>query len=705
MGLSHESSGLALIKDEYIVEKEVNHTVIALAGNPNTGKSTLFNYLTGLKQHTGNWPGKTVANARGTFHYGDEDFLLVDLPGTYSIFANSQEEEIARDFICFGKPEITIVVVDSTSLERNLNLVLQIMEITDNVVVSLNLIDEAKRKGIKINVEKLEKELGIPVIPTVARDGIGVEKLLNTIHNAKHSYSPNKVKYSSEVENTIYEIENILSTYLNESQNIRWIALRLIDGDENIKKELKTFLIEHGFTDEPLNKIENIIKKHENIDDSIVTTIYENAEKISNEVVTIEDNRKVNWDKKLDDILTSKITGYPIMIILLGLIFWITIVGANYPSELLAKAFFSFEDKLTYLFTKWDVADWLYGILVLGVYRTLAWVISVMLPPMAIFFPLFTLLEDLGYLPRVAFNLDNSFRKSGTHGKQALTMSMGFGCNAAGVIACRIIDSPRERLIAIITNNFVPCNGRFPIIIAMSTIFVGRLVNKKYSSILAAISVVSVVIIGILFTLFISKFLSKTFLKGVPSSFTLELPPYRRPQIGPILIRSLIDRTLFVLSRAIIVAIPAGAITWIFANITIGGISILNRTANLLNPFGTLLGLDGHILMAFILGLPANEIVLPVLIMSYMSEGAMLEFENIETLKNLLLNNGWTFITGLNFMIFSLLHFPCGTTLLTIKKETGGRKWPAFTFLLTTVVAVLATFIINIVGKFIYSFI
>ncbi|MBV1817113.1 ferrous iron transport protein B [Anaerosalibacter bizertensis] len=705
MGLTHESSGLALVKDEYIIEKEIDNTVIALAGNPNTGKSTLFNYLTGLKQHTGNWPGKTVANAKGTFNYEDESFLLVDLPGTYSIFANSQEEEIARNFICFGEPEITVVVVDSTSLERNLNLVLQIMEITDNVVVSLNLIDEAKRKGIKIDIGKLENELGVPIVPTVARDGIGVEKILNTIYNISNSnykIDPHKVKYSPKIENTITKIENILSIYMNKSHNLRWIALRLIDGDKNIKNELGNFLIENGFTSEPLEEIENIIKENENIGDEIVTTIYENAEQIADEVVSIEDNRKIDWDKKLDDILTNKITGYPIMLILLGLIFWITIVGANYPSELLAKILFGFENKLSYLFLKLNPPDWLYGILILGVYRTLAWVISVMLPPMAIFFPLFTLLEDLGYLPRVAFNLDNSFRKAGTHGKQALTMSMGFGCNAAGIMACRIIDSPRERLIAIITNNFVPCNGRFPIIIAMSTIFIGGLVNEKYSSIIAAISVVFVVLIGIFVTLTVSRFLSKTFLKGVPSSFTLELPPYRKPQIGKILIRSLIDRTLFVLSRAIMVAIPAGAITWIFANITINGASILNISANFLDPFAKLLGLDGYILMAFILGLPANEIVLPILTMSYMSKGAMLEFESIETLKNLLSNNGWTFITGLNFMLFSLLHFPCGTTLLTIKKETGGRKWPIFTFFLTTIVAILVTFVVNIIGKLIY---
>ncbi|MCG4586163.1 ferrous iron transporter B, partial [Anaerosalibacter bizertensis] len=347
------------------------------------------------------------------------------------------------------------------------------------------------------------------------RDGIGVEKILNTIYNISNSnykIDPHKVKYSPKIENTITKIENILSIYMNKSHNLRWIALRLIDGDKNIKNELGNFLIENGFTSEPLEEIENIIKENENIGDEIVTTIYENAEQIADEVVSIEDNRKIDWDKKLDDILTNKITGYPIMLILLGLIFWITIVGANYPSELLAKILFGFENKLSYLFLKLNPPDWLYGILILGVYRTLAWVISVMLPPMAIFFPLFTLLEDLGYLPRVAFNLDNSFRKAGTHGKQALTMSMGFGCNAAGIMACRIIDSPRERLIAIITNNFVPCNGRFPIIIAMSTIFIGGLVNEKYSSIIAAISVVFVVLIGIFVTLTVSRFLSKTFL-------------------------------------------------------------------------------------------------------------------------------------------------------------------------------------------------
>lgn len=453
----------------------------------------------------------------------------------------------------------------------------------------------------------------------------------------------------------------------------------------------------------PYTKIENLInntvKDNISFGDNIVASIYNKAEEIAKEVQTVNDKRKINWDKKLDDILTSKITGYPIMLLLLGVIFWITIEGANYPSALLSNILFGLEAKLTSFFTAINAPYWLHGILVLGMYRTLAWVVSVMLPPMAIFFPLFTLLEDLGYLPRVAFNLDNLFRKAGTHGKQALTMSMGFGCNAAGVIACRIIDSPRERLIATVTNNFVPCNGRFPTLITISMIFIGMGASNKIGSVLASLSVVGMVLIGIILTLLISKFLSKTFLKGVPSSFTLELPPYRKPQIGRILIRSLIDRTLFVLTRAVMVAAPAGAITWLVANITIGETSLLNYLAGFLDPFARLLALDGFILMAFILGLPANEIVLPILIMSYMSQGAMLQLDSLESLRNLLINNGWTWITGLNFMLFSLLHYPCGTTLLTIKNETNSLKWPIFTFLLTTSVAIITTFFINMLGK------
>ncbi len=441
-------------------------------------------------------------------------------------------------------------------------------------------------------------------------------------------------------------------------------------------------------------------EKNEQLKDIIVSSIYAKAEEIASDVVVKESNRKIDWDQKLDDILTSKYSGFPIMFLLLGVIFWITIVGSNYPSEMLSNLFFGIEDHLTGWLISISTPQWLHGILILGIYRTLAWVVSVMLPPMAIFFPLFTFLEDLGYLPRVAFNLDRLFKKAGAHGKHSLTMSMGFGCNAAGIIACRIIESPRERLIAMLTNNFVPCNGRFPTLIAMSTILLGGLVASRFSNLAASLFVSVLVLISVIVTLAISWLLSKTWLKGVPSSFTLELPPYRKPQFGRILYTSIIDRTIFVLGRAVVIAAPAGIIIWLLANINVGGISMLNHSAAFLQPFANLIGLDGFILMAFILGLPANEIVLPILIMSYMSEGAMLELNSIRAMKELFIANNWTWLTTLNVMLFTLFHFPCGTTLWTIKKECGSNKWTLFSAVMPTVVGVTILFVITQLVRF-----
>ncbi len=427
--------------------------------------------------------------------------------------------------------------------------------------------------------------------------------------------------------------------------------------------------------------------------DRIVSNIYQQAEIITQKVVQ-KNNLKRDLDTNIDNMVTSKIFGFPLMLLLLSGIFWITISGANYPSQLLFSLFFAIEGQLSIIFQTLNAPEWLHGILVLGLFRTLAWVVSVMLPPMAIFFPLFTFFEDLGYLPRVAFNLDKFFKKAGAHGKQVLTMCMGFGCNAAGVIACRIIESPRERLIAILTNNFVPCNGRFPTLFAMSTIFVGIIVNSSHN-LTASIVVAGIVIIGILFTLLVSWGLSKTILRGVPSSFTLELPSYRLPKIGTLLIRSVLDRTIFVLLRAIIVAAPAGALTWIFANLRIGDLTLLTYFARWFDGFGRLIGLDGYIIMAFILGLPANEIVLPILIMSYLSQGAMLELNSIGALRELLLNNGWTWLTVLNISLFSLLHFPCATTLLTIWKETQNTKWTLLSALIPTGIGIIICFLLT----------
>lgn len=714
MGLTSKSTGLNVVNDELLELKfNKDEKIIALAGNPNVGKSTVFNELTGLNQHTGNWPGKTVANAKGYYTYNDKNFTLVDIPGTYSLMANSLEEEVARDFICFGNPDLTVVVTDATCLERNLNLVLQILEVSSNVVVCVNLIDEAKKKKIKIDLDKLSKMLGVPVVGTSARSGIGLDELMKEVYELsfnKNDDNAYKVKYCNEIESAIEKIESKINPIVGDKINSRFLSVKLLDLDEIFHKSLNDFLkFDIMEIDGVKNTILEVKKELENcgiksylLRDKIVEEIVLNSEEIYNQCVTVTDKKYNERDKRIDKLLTSKISGIPIMILLFAFIFWLTITGANYPSELISNFLFWIQDKLLLFFDWINAPSFVSGILVMGVYRTLAWVISVMLPPMAIFFPLFTLLEDSGFLPRIAFNLDKFFKKAHAHGKQALTMIMGIGCNACGVIGCRIIDSPRERLIAILTNNFIPCNGRYPTLIAIITMFFsGVLVSGVAGSILSTLLLTAVIILAVVMTLFISKLLSKTVLKGMPSNFTLELPPYRRPQIGKVLVRSIFDRTLFVLGRAIIVAAPAGLIIWLLSNIYISGSSILSYCTNFLDPFGKLIGLDGVIIMAFILGFPANEIVIPIIIMSYMASGNIIDFDNLASLRELLVNNGWTITTAICMMLFCLFHFPCGTTCLTIKKETGSFKWTILSFVLPTLIGIILCFIVATISRII----
>lgn len=669
--------------------------IIALAGNPNVGKSTIFNTLTGQRQHTGNWPGKTVGNASGEYTFNNKEYLIYDLPGTYSLISHSEEEEIARDFICFENPDLTVIVVDATCLERNLNLVLQILEINKNAVLCVNLIDEAKKKKIKIDIDKLEKLLGIPVIATSARSNIGLNKLLKTIENFKETNALS-LRYDDVIENAISIVENEINT--NKNINKRWIALKLLDNDEIIIDSIIKNLGSDFASNKLMDKI-NIAKEYlfENkitdLKDNISYSIINKAEEIAKEVVFFEDENYNKKDRKIDKILTSKITGIPIMLFGLLIIFYLTITFSNYPSNILYNFLFKIEDLLIILFNYLHIPNIITEIFIHGAYRVTAWVVSVMLPPMAIFFPLFTLLEDSGILPRIAFNLDKVFKKCSACGKQALTMCMGFGCNAAGVTGARIIDSKRERLLAIITNNFVPCNGRFPAIISIITMFFIGFNYSPYNSILSSFILTLVILTGIFMTFIVSKFLSKTFLKGTPSSFTLELPPYRKPQVLKVIIRSIFDKTLKILGRALVVAFPAGIIIWIFSNIDINGISILNHCTNFLDPFGKLIGLDGTILMGFILGFPANEIVMPIILMGYLSSSNMTEFNNLAEIKQILTNNGWTLTTAICMIIFSLMHFPCSTTCLTIKKETGSYKWTLISFLLPTIIGIVLCFI------------
>lgn len=704
MGLTSQSTGAGVLRDIACGSADSrDELVIALSGNPNVGKSTVFNSLTGLNQHTGNWAGKTVSNAKGSYIYKDSSFILVDIPGTYSLMSSSVEEEIARDFICFGNPDATVVVVDATCLERNLNLVIQTMEITNNVVVCVNLMDEAARKKIRIDLGKLSKHLGVPVIGTSARSNKGLKDLMEYVYKVTSKQietNPVKITYNGIIEEAVQLVEPYVNQLVEGRINSRWVSLKLIDGEKAIIDSINRYLGFNMLDDEKLvyrlaAAWDYLIEKGigaEQFRDIIVSDIIHLAEEISKKVLTVENTEYNHIDRRIDSILTSKTTGIPIMLGLLGVVFWLTIVGANYPSEMLAAFLFRGEERLTAIFMWIGAPVWLHGLLVLGVYRTLAWVVSVMLPPMAIFFPLFTLLEDLGYLPRIAFNLDSFFKKACAHGKQALTMCMGFGCNAAGIIGCRIIDSPRERLIAIITNNFVPCNGRFPTLIAISAIFIGATFGGAFQTVFAALTLVGLVLLGIFMTLMVSRILSKTILKGLPSSFALELPPYRKPQVGKIIVRSIFDRTLFVLWRAAAVAAPAGLVIWFMSNVSFGGMSLLNHGANFLQPFASLLGLDGYILMAFILGLPANEIVVPIIIMSYMAGGSLLELDSLEALRELLVCHGWTWLTGVCVMLFSLMHFPCGTTLWTIRKETQSWKWTLVSFLVPTIAGIIVCF-------------
>ncbi len=727
--------------------------LVALAGNPNTGKSTVFNALTGLRQHTGNWPGKTVVRAEGMYGYEGRQVKVVDLPGTYSLQAGSTDEEVARDFILFGRPDVTVVVVDATRLERNLNLTLQVLAITHRVVVCLNLMDEARRHGLVVDVGRLERELGVPVVPAVARAGDGIPPLVKAIHEvATGARVPDPVRiehFDGPVEAAIAELEPIIREAYPTLPNARWVALRLLNADSRVEEALRTGEIGQlernaapppvtgrrvgGVIDDPAGSRSpeptvadpvaagrRVLEAASalrwrlptNFHDSIVAVVYRKAEEIAAAAGgTTLARAKRTIDRTLDRLLTGPWTGFPVMLLILMTVFWLTIAGANVPSAMLGTL-------LVDTIHPWLVSAggslgmpwWLSGFLFDGIYLATAWVIAVMLPPMAIFFPLFTLLEDFGYLPRVAFNLDAIFRRVGAHGKQALTMSMGFGCNAAGVVATRIIDSPRERLIAIITNNFSLCNGRWPTQILLASIFIGTLAPAHLAGLLSASAVVGIALLGVGAMLFSSWLLSRTVLKGEATTFSLELPPYRPPQILRTLYTSLIDRTLIVLWRAIVFAVPAGAAIWLSANIVIGGASVAEHMMDWLNPFGLLVGLNGVVLLAYIVAIPANEIVVPTILMLTVllsadpalgaGAGVMFEGSTVEV-EALLRGNGWTLLTAVNVMLFSLLHNPCSTTLYTIYRETRSWKWTTVSALMPLAMGFALTFVLTQVVRWV----
>ncbi len=704
--------------------------LVALAGNPNTGKSTVFNALTGLRQHTGNWPGKTVARSEGAFLHGKHRVKVVDLPGTYSLQAGSTDEEVARDFILFGRPDVTVVVVDATRLERNLNLALQILEITSQVVVCLNLVDEARRHGIAIDEKRLSRELGVPVVATVARRSEGIDELMRAVHDVASGASATSpfrtASHAPEVERAVSALVPVIEAEFPGLPNARWVALRLLNADERVQEAVRAGDIgEAGRVGVEAARLPSAAPEaesaHEHVleeasqlcwtlpadfHDSLMTGFYRESERIAR-ASEVRGLRRVGFDldRTLDRALTSRWTGFPVMLLILTVLFWLTIAGANVPSSLLATLLVDhIHPWLVGTGSALSMPWWLSGFLFDGVYLATAWVISVMLPPMAIFFPLFTLLEDFGYLPRVAFNLDGLFRRVGAHGKQALTMSMGFGCNAAGVVAARVIDSPRERLLAIVTNNFSLCNGRWPTQILIATIFIGAVAPAHLAGLVSATAVVGMAVLGIVFMLATSWLLSRTLLQGEASTFSLELPPYRPPRILQTLYTSLIDRTLIVLWRAVVFAMPAGAVIWLISNIAVGDASLAEHFVSWSNPLGVLLGLNGVILLAYLVAIPANEIVIPTILMLTVlttgmlgageGAGVMFELSSPADVGVLLTAGGWTLLTAVCLMLFSLLHNPCSTTLYTIYKETGSVKWTTVSALLPLGIGFVVCFLV-----------
>lgn len=682
-----------------------NNRVVALAGNPNVGKSTIFNALTGLRQHTGNWPGKTVSNTCGWCRAGGLNCTLVDIPGCYSLFAHSTEEEVARDFLCFGSPDAAVVVCDATCLERNLNLVLQVMEAVPRVVVAVNLMDEAAKKGIYLDLPLLSHRLGVPVAGTAARDKAGLDSLLKDLEHSFSAPLPETppVVYPAYIEKAVARLLPLVEPLSGPVQP-RWLAARLLDADRSLRTSMADTLGLDPEADPTLGSTLNRLRAElaeegitpQQLRDDLAAAFVRRAEQICRGAVRASEQADCR-DRLLDRVFTSKATGFPIMLLLLMGIFWLTIVGANYPSALLSAGF----ERLGTLLTGWLTATAIPAVavdaLMNGVYRVMTWVIAVMLPPMAIFFPLFTLLEDFGYLPRVAFNLDRCFQRCRACGKQSLTMMMGFGCNAAGVTGCRIIDSPREQLIAVLTNSFVPCNGRFPTLIALITLFLAG--AGAWAGLKGAVLLAGVIVLGVAMTLLSSRLLSGTILQGVPSSFTLELPPYRPPQVGKVIVRSVVDRTLLVLGRAVASAAPAGLLIWILANVWAGEYTLLTRLTGFLDPLGRVLGMDGVILAGFLLALPANEIALPIILMAYTSGTGLLELEG-PALLGVLATHGWTGTTAVCVILFTLMHWPCATTLLTIQKETGSWRWTALAFLLPTACGLAACFLVNLVSGF-----
>ncbi len=662
--------------------------LILLSGYPNTGKTTIFNLLTKKYKYTNNLCGRKLNTKIGKIK-NNKEYIIVDLPGVYSLLSMNDEEVLTRDTILFDNAYKNVIVVDSCFLERNLNLVLQMLEINKKIILCLNFIDELDSKNIEIDKEKLSTLLDLPVIMCSAKNKIGIDDLINNFDVEKSSsYSINYGKKVEEILNKFIPLIGLDAIY---NINKRFIALKLLEGDKSI---VKSIYIRYGV--DILSKEVNEFLRDINFEEMrriIAIEVNNESKRISLEVIKYL-NKDINQtSRKIDKIITSKRWGIPLFLLIFTIILYLTIVLTSYFSQFLNFIFHFIENKLYEIFIYLKVVKYIYNPLLFSIFKSVGYIISIMLLPMVIFFALFSLGEECGFLSRIAFNFDKMFKCFKSHGKHALTTCMGFGCNACSVIQTRMIDSPRDKIIAAITNNFIPCSGKLPMLISIITIF---FVSEKNSNILVALILITLMTFGILISLIVSKILATTLLKGVTSYFTLELSPYRKPNIINVIKRSVMDKTFFILKRVIKVALLGGLVIWLFANINISNLSLLNHISNFLDPFAKLIGLDGFILFAFILALPATEMVLPLILMGYLSTKTTNEISNIIELKKVLVNNGWDIIKAISVCLFSLMHFPCMTTLITIKKEIG-LKWSIISFIIPTAIGISILFVFNLI--------